>query len=322
MNDTTISAEVGSIEEATQSLLGEPKQENQQETEVVDEGTTDTVSEESIETQEDNTTTPEAIEPVENTETAPIEPETYDVKVNGELQKWTLNQLKQSASGQEYIKEEMRKTADLKKQAQETYANLQKEREQLANALKSYQNQLNETDIQKPDISLADSDPIEWSIQNAKWQDAQQQKMALSQQQQKLAQQKQEQDAKALKSYLAQEAETLKKEIPEFANQDQAVAMRGKLVDAGARYGFTDDEIANIIDSRAIRVLNDARKWQELQSNGKVESKVSQARPLNIKPGAKQVASSGKAKAIKDATTKLQQTGSVDDAANWLLATS
>ena len=315
MNDTTISSNAGSIEEATQSLLGEPKQENQQETKVVDEGTTDTVPEESIETQEDNTPTPEVIEPVENTETASIEPEMYDVKVNGELQKWTLNQLKQSASGQEYIKEEMRKTAEFKKQAQETYANLQKEREQLANALKTYQNQLQDTDIQKPDISLADSDPIEWSIQNAKWQDAQQQKMALSQQ-------KQEQDAKALKAYLAQEAETLKKEIPEFANQDQAIAMRGKLVDAGARYGFTDDEIANIIDSRAIRVLNDARKWQELQSNGKVESKVSQARPLNIKPGAKQVASSGKAKAIKDATTKLQQTGSVDDAANWLLATS
>ena len=321
MNDTTISPDAGSIEEATQSLLGEPKQDNQQ-NEIVDEGTTDTVPQESIETQEDNTTTPEEIAPVENTETAPIEPETYDVKVNGEMQKWTLNQLKQSASGQEYIKQELRKTAELKKQAQETYANLQKEREQLASALDQYQNQLKNTDIQKPDISLAETDPIEWSIQNAKWQDAQQQKMALSQQRQKLAKEKQEQDAIALKSYLAQEAETLKKAIPEFANQDTANSMRGKLVDAGAMYGFTDEEISQIIDSRAIRVLNDARKWQELQSNGKVESKVSKARPLNIKPGAKQVASSGKAKAIKDATAKLQQTGSVDDAANWLLATS
>lgn len=321
MNETTVSPEAGSIEEATISLLGEPTQENQQ-NEIVDEGTTNTVPEESIEAQEDNTTTPDEIAPEEYTETAPIEPETHEVKVNGELQKWTLNQLKQSASGQEYIKQELRKTAEIKKQAQETYANLQKEREQLANALDNYQNQLKDTNIQKPDISLAESDPIEWSIQNAKWQDAQQQQMALSQQQQKMAHQKQEQDAKALKAYLAQEAETLKKTIPEFANQDTANAMRGKLVNAGATYGFTDEEIAQIIDSRAIRVLNDARKWQELQSNGKVESKVSQARPLNIKPGAKQVASSGKARAIKDATAKLQQTGSVDDAANWLLATS
>ena len=85
--------------------------------------------EESIEAQEDNTTTPDEIAPEEYTETAPIEPETHEVKVNGELQKWTLNQLKQSASGQEYIKQELRKTAEIKKQAQETYANLQKERE-------------------------------------------------------------------------------------------------------------------------------------------------------------------------------------------------
>ena len=150
MNETTISPDAGSIEEATQSLLGEPKQDNQQ-NEIVDEGTTDTVPQESIEAQEDNTTTPEEIEPVENTETVPTEPETFDVKVNGEMQKWTLNQLKQSASGQEYIKQELRKTADIKKQAQETYANLQKEREQLANALDQYQNQLKNTDIQKPD---------------------------------------------------------------------------------------------------------------------------------------------------------------------------
>ena len=182
MNDTTVSPEAGSIEEATISLLGEPTQENQQ-NEIVDEGTTNTVPEESIEAQEDNTTTPDEIAPEEYTETAPIEPETHEVKVNGELQKWTLNQLKQSASGQEYIKQELRKTAEIKKQAQETYANLQKEREQLANALDNYQNQLKDTNIQKPDISLAESDPIEWSIQNAKWQDAQQQQMALSQQQ-------------------------------------------------------------------------------------------------------------------------------------------
>lgn len=318
MSETT-ALEQGSIEEATMSLLGElPKEDNQEAIDVASDETTDAVDEESVEAQEENTKQiPEQSEVVEN-----AEPDIFEVKVDGKVEQWTLEQLKRSASGQKYIQQEMQKTSQLKKQAEETFANLQREREQLASALENYQNQLKETDVQKPDISLADSDPIEWSIQNAKWQDAQQQKMALSQQRQKLAKEQQDQNSKALNAYLAQEAESLKKEIPEFANQDQAVAMRGKLVDAGARYGFTDDEIANIIDSRAIRVLNDARKWQELQSNGKVESKVSQARPLNIKPGAKQVVSSGKAKAIKDATARLTKTGSVDDAASWLLATS
>lgn len=319
MSLETTNAIEGSIEEATLSLLGEPpKEDNQESIETPDEATPDTVAEESVELQEEDTNdTPDEVEVVENNA-----PDTYEVKVDGQVENWTLEQLKRSASGQKYIQQEMQKTSQLKKQAEQTYADLQKEREQLASALENYQNQLNQTDIQKPDIALAESDPIEWSIQNAKWQDAQQQKMALARQREKMAQEQQDQNAKAMKAYLAQEAESLKKEIPEFASQDTAVPMRGKLIDAGARYGFTENEVANIIDSRAIRVLNDARKWQELQSNGKVEQKVSKARPLNVKPGAKQVASSGKAKVIKDATAKFQKTGSVDDAASWLLATS
>lgn len=320
MNETT-NPEQGSIEEATASLLADPNTPNQtaDSEQSVDDAPIDASENTSIENTEDNIETEEQLEVQENIENTPT---TYAVKVDGVEEQWTLDQLRQSASGQKYIQKEMQKTAQIKKQAEQTYAELQKEREQLATALEKYQNQLNQVEIKKPDIAMADSDPIQYSIDHAKWIDAVEQKRSLEMQKQKIKKEQQAQNEKALKTYLDQEAESLKKAIPEFANQETAIPMRGKLVDAGASYGFSEEEIANIIDSRAIRVLNDARKYQELTKKGNIDSKVTNARPLNIKPGAKKVDTSQKSKAIKDATAKLQETGSVDDAANWLLATS
>ena len=87
--------------------------------------------------------------------------------------------------------------------------------------METYQNQLAETDVQKPDITLADTDPIRWSIENAKYQDAQEKKRALAEQSQKLQADQQKQNEQAMKLYLQQQADELTKHIPEFQNQKQ-----------------------------------------------------------------------------------------------------
>ena len=86
-------------------------------------------------------------EPQEETE--PL----YDVKVDGEVQKWTLSQLQQSASGQGYLNKRMQETATIRKQAEEAYQQVQKQRAELDVKLKEYTAQFNNVDIEKPDIS-------------------------------------------------------------------------------------------------------------------------------------------------------------------------
>jgi len=316
VSEETTNLEKGSVEEAAMSLLGElPKEDNQEATEAASDETVDVAVEESVE--EDTTNEPE------ETDISSPTPETFLVKVDGQEVECTLDDLKRDFSGQKYIQQRMQEVASLKKQGEQVHAELQQEREQLKKAMETYQNQLAETDVQKPDISLAETDPIAWSIENAKYQDAQEKKRTLAEQSHKLQAEQSRQNENAMKVYLAQQATELTKHIPEFDKQETAVPLRGKLVNAGSEYGFTEQEIAQIVDSRAIRVLNDARKWQEYQnSSGKIAEKVSKARPLTVKPGAKQVSTSGKAKAVKDATARLRQSGSVDDAASWLLATS
>ena len=316
---TETNFEPGSVEEATASLLGEPKVEDNQPAENIqatDETTPDVAVDDNV--QEDNTQeniTPE----VEET----TQPQTYTVKVDGKEEEWTLDQLTRSASGQGFIQKKMAETAQIRKEAEQVHSQLNKEREQLQKAMESYQSQLASNQIQKPDISLAQTDPIAYVAETAKYQDAMDKQRVLAEEADRLQKDQLAQNKQVLDAYLKEQATILQEHIPEFKKPESATSLRGKLISTGEEYGFTEKEIASIVDSRAIRILNDARKWQEFQqSSGKVEEKVSKARPLTIKPGAKQVGTVGKAQRVKDATARLQKSGSVEDATSWLLATS
>ena len=187
--------ETGSLEDATAMLLGEPKTEENQVAEEVVEATDETADvavEENV-TEEDTTNTPEEVEVQQDI------PDRYTVKVDGVEEEWTLDELKRSASGQSYIQKRMQEVANIKKQGDQLHAELHQEREQLKKAMETYQNQLAETDVQKPDITLADTDPIKWSIENAKYQDAQEKKRALAEQSQKLQADQQKQNEQAMK---------------------------------------------------------------------------------------------------------------------------
>jgi len=317
MEDQATNAEEGSVEEATMSLLGEPlKEDNQPAVEATDETAPDVAVDENIEPDNTNEDTAQEAEPDTNNQT-------YTVKVDGAEEEWTLDMLTRSASGQSYIQKKMAETAQIRKEAERVHSQLQQEREQLQKAMESYQTQLASTQVQKPDISLADTDPIAYVAENAKYQDALERQRVLADEANKLKEEQALQNKQAMKAYLHEQANILQEHIPEFKKSETAQPLRGKLVSTGQEYGFTEQEIASIVDNRAIRILNDARKWQEFQkSSGKVEEKVSKARPFTMKPGSKQVGTVGKTQRVKDATARLQKSGSVDDATNWLLATS
>jgi hypothetical protein len=65
-------------------------------------------------------------------EPSPVEPEKYSVKVNGEESQVTLEDLKQGYSGQKYVQQGMQDVAAKRKEAEDVYASLTKEREQMA----------------------------------------------------------------------------------------------------------------------------------------------------------------------------------------------
>jgi hypothetical protein len=83
-------------------------------------------------------------------------------------------------------------------------------------------------------------------------------------------------------------------------------------------YGYDPSEIGAVMDHRAIRVLHDAIKYQELMS-GKQKA-VTKAKPKakrTVKAGAKKTRSN--ADAERQTRQKLRKSGSIDDALNLIL---
>lgn len=106
--------------------------------------------------------------------------------------------------------------------------------------------------------------------------------------------------------------------IPDLADPEKGGAVRTDLVSAGQEYGYSEDEIAQVMDHRALRVLHDAAQYRKLQSSQKaVTEKTAKARPV-LKPGAKKRGDSRR-KAHEAAAQRARKTGSVEDVAASLI---
>ena len=116
---------------------------------------------------------------------------------------------------------------------------------------------------------------------------------------------------------LQEQMQILQKEIPAFADATKAGKLRERLVTTGTNhYGYTDNEISNITDARAIKVLLDAQRYQDIISGkSKAQVKTKSAKSV-IKPGAKRTA-----KIRERQQAKLKGSGSIEDAMNLILNT-
>ena len=173
---------------------------------------------------------------------------------------------------------------------------------------------------QLPDHTLAESDPIAYMEQRAKYdadmQSYQQQQMQMQQ----LQQQQQKQADEQHQSYVAEQAEIIRGKIPELANPEKSQAHWRSLMDSAKEYGFSDEEIAATADARYIQMANDAMKFRRIVANRKkAEAKGKKAKPV-VKAGAKKVADpEGSLKRKQFA--KLQKTGRMEDAIDLILKT-
>ena len=246
------------------------------------------------------------------------EPELFSVKVDGEEQSVTLDELRRGYSGQQYIQTQMSKVAEQRKEAESVYYQLAQERAQVQQALQLLNNGTLATPPVAPDEALFQSDPLAYMEQKLAYdkQAAEYQERIGQLQHQVTA--NQETMAQARQVYLAREAEMLQGFAPELFDENEGVANRQALVtSASEAYGFTSDELAQVMDHRHVRVLKDALAYQALQSGSgkkKVEQKVQtkQVRSSKRKVNAEQQ----RRQKMQD---RLKQTGEIEDAIGLLL---
>lgn len=251
------------------------------------------------------------------------EPDLYTVKVDGKEERVSLEELKRGFSGQKYVQKGMQEAAAQRKQVEEVYVSLLQEREVLAQerqmvsqAIQQIQSGL-PTPPQEPSRNMFESDPFGYMEAKLKFdEDSKLYGEQIGRLQQIAQQQGQAQQA-AQRAYLEREMETLKQIVPEFADPEQAPKARDRLLTMGQEvYGYGAEEISAVMDHRAIRVLNDALKYQELMS-GKAEKTTKPKNRRVVKAGAKKTSSNSQAQ--RQTRQKLKQSGSIDDALNLIL---
>jgi hypothetical protein len=243
----------------------------------------------------------------------------FKVKVDGQELEVTLDDLKQGYSGQKYVQKGMQEAAAARKQAEEVYSALLAERQQMANLYQQLQSGNFAQPPSPPTKELFDRDPIGYMEEKMAYDEAKAQyDSQMAQMQQVVAQQSEAQN-RAAQAYLQQEFKALQAVIPEFGDAQKASKIRDNLVRGGNEYyGYTPEEIGNVMDHRAVMVLKDAVAYRNLMAGkDKAAKKVSNAKPV-VKPGAKKV-SDGKKTIQQRRKAKLGQSGRIEDALGLIL---
>lgn len=318
----TTDNEPQSLEDFAESLLMPSKGEGEQheDPEAPDEDQTEG---EAAEADQDTEASEDADESDEDTDEDDAEDEGHEqpqkltVKVDGQDVEVTLDDLKRSYSGQAYIQQRMQEVANDKKQVEAVYQALAEERAKVAQFVQQVQQGGIPQPPKMPNQELAQKNPVQYNAELGRYMQEREKYDQFMAQTQALTAQQSEAQQRAMQAHLAHQAELLKQAIPEFADPDKGDNLRQKLVQVGADYGFSQEELSAVTDFRTVQVLNDARKWRELQAGKQAATKKAEkARPV-VKPGAKKT--NNPTRERDKLKQKLRQSGRIDDAVELLL---
>ena len=163
--------------------------------------------------------------------------------------------------------------------------------------------------------TLKETDPIGYAVKVAEQAEREKQLNAVRAERQRLAQQQQAEQGERLKAHLAAEAQKLAEAIPEMSDPVKGQAIRTDIRSYAQKLGFSEQELAQVYDSRAVTALYKAMQYDKLVSNkGEASKKVSQA-PKMLKPGTS-TPEARQTQEVKQLRGRLKKSGKARDAAS------
>jgi hypothetical protein len=240
---------------------------------------------------------------------------TYRVKVGKEEVEVPLDELIKGYSRTSDYTKKTQEVAEQRKAVEAQQAKIEEAarlRDQYAQRLSIIEQMLQQPE---PDLSqLKETDPIGYAVAVAEQTERQKQLAAVQQERARLAQQQQSEQAERLKMHLATEAAKLREAIPEWQDEVKGEIIKKEIREYAKSVGFSDQELAQVYDSRAVTALYKAAQYDKLMK-GKIDAtkKVTQA-PRMLKPGTStpETRQTEQSKKLKQ---QVRKTGKVKDAA-------
>jgi hypothetical protein len=323
----TAAAEAATTSKSTDQFSEELEavEEISEESETTEEEATEEEQEEPEATEEEEETeveaTPEAAEAAEEEEEADATP----MFTTPEGEEVTLEELKRGFLRQSDYTQKTQEVAEARRELGQQFQQTQQHQLEVAQNLRLA------LDVVEPQLAafastdweaLAATDAYEYAEKRALFDQAQarysqlrsaaEQTVALSNAQKEVAKQQ----------MLAQERQKLQMALPDMADPVEGRRLASSIKEYAMTMGLSESEASNIVDHRLIVALNKARMFDELD-----KSKLSASRK-KIHKGPKKVLKGGqpttktqqKAAANKAKRSKLRNSGSIDDAVDWLMS--
>ena len=242
---------------------------------------------------------------------------TYRVKVGKEEVDVPLDELLKGYSRTaDYTKKtqevaEARKAVESERQKIEEASRL---RDQYAERLGVIEQMLSQTDKAEDLSALKETDPIGYAVRVAEQAEREKQLAAVRAERQRLAQSQQAEQGERLKAHLASEAAKLRDAIPEMTDEVKGEVVKRDIRDFAKSIGFSDQELAQVYDSRAVLTLYKAMQYDKLmKGKSDLTKKVNQA-PKMLKPGTS-TPEARETEQTKKLRQQLKRSGNKNDAA-------
>lgn len=304
---------VASAASALEALMpDEGEQEGEAQTEESPQG--EEAESEVVEASQDEETTDDSPEEQEEPDEVSEQPQAIKVKVDGEEIEVTLDELKSGYSRTKDYTKKTQEIAQIRKQAEGEIQAVIQERQQYAQLLGQLAQQVQTDAGREPDWEfLAQNDPIEYSKQWADWQRKGQKAQVIQAEQRRVAALNQQAMMQQMQQTLEAQKGKLMEAIPTWKDPQKAKAEKSMILEQGRKLGFTDQELEQAYDHRAVLALRKAALYDELMSKRQAIQPVKSTQ--TVAPGSKAVKGTSDA---KRAQQQLRQTGKVADAAKAL----
>ena len=251
----------------------------------------------------------------------------YAVKVDGEEQEVTLDELMKGYSRQSDYTKKTQELSEGRKAIEQLYGQynseinaVQQERQQYISAL----SQVIEHSVAGLDAyqnidweTLKNEDPIDYLTKKEE-QSAMQNQVAYNMQQRdQVALAQKQQQAQRREHFRLSEQHRLVEVLPEWSDADTRTQLTNDMREYAINNGFTEQDLSGLIDHRYFLTLMKAQKYDALQKSD-VKAKKVKNKPKVVRAGSPRgkKATDKKQRTVK--MKRLQNTGHVDDAASIL----
>lgn len=245
----------------------------------------------------------------------------YTVKVDGEEIEVSLDEALQGYQRQQAFTKRSQEAAEMRKAAEKEAAEAKQARDYYAQQLDVLAQQIQQTIPQEPDwVSLAkEVTAEEYNAIRAEYDNRQANLAKVEQERQALSQQQTVEQQKMLEEHLRAQRSDMLNRIPKWKDDDVRNKERLEVVEYARNIGFSEQEVAQATDARAVELLYKAMQWDNLQRKKPTAKKRTRQAPKMAKAGQPRTKKQVASRSRQQSMSRLNKERSVDAAVSYLM---